>query len=58
MKYFFTEADSERKLTDWLESKEAYDALDSAVKQVRLAEVDLQKAREVSREELALPVTV
>ena len=28
MKYFFTEADSERKLTDWLESKEAYDALD------------------------------
>lgn len=58
MKYFFAEAGSEQKFTDWLESKEALEALTNAVKQVRLAEADLKKAREVSREELALPVTV
>lgn len=45
-------------LEKWLSTDEAKDALVTAIAQARQVGAQLQKAREVSREELALPVTV
>ena len=54
----FCEPGMDQKVADWLGSDEARQELNHAVEQARQVEVELQKARELTREELGLPVTV